>query len=150
MVDSGMNCFMSTDTSLNPFTSVEDCLSIPTGNIQADTWQTGRQVHPRDCSDMIIGRSGRIISLDDDGAVMVDPAGIVVVDATMAEQALAVFRRGVRIVGWQRTMLHCLGRSRRGPGRGRRLPDRISSPAPRSGLVYRCRVILPDGEPRCL
>lgn len=113
MADHGVNCSISTNNILNPFTPMGDCSLIRMANMQANVCQIGRPAHLRDCFAMLTERSARLMNLKDYGIAVGNPADIVVMDATTPEQAvaelrapLAVFKRGVRTVTRPRAELH--------------------------------------------
>ncbi len=113
MCDCGVNCSISTNNVLNPFTPMGDCSLIRMANMQANVCQISRSEHMRDCFAMLTDRSARLMNLTDYGIEIGNPADIVVIDAASPEQAvaelrepLAVFRRGVRTVTRVRTELH--------------------------------------------
>ncbi len=113
MAEHGVNCSISTNNILNPFTPMGDCSLIRMANMQANVCQTGRPHQLRDCFSMLTDRSARLMNLKDYGIAVGNPADIVVMDATTPEQAvaeicppLAVFKRGVRTVTRPRAVLH--------------------------------------------
>lgn len=113
MCDCGVNCSISTNNVLNPFTPMGDCSLIRMANMQANVCQISQARHMRDCFAMLTQRSARLMNLTDYGIAVGHPADIVVIDALSPEQAvaelrepLAVFRRGVRTVTRSRTILH--------------------------------------------
>lgn len=113
MADLGVNCSISTNNILNPFTPMGDCSLIRMANLQANVCQISRPHHLRDCFAMLTDRSARLMNLKDYGIVVGNPADIVVMDATTPEQAVAelreplvVFKRGVRTVTRPRAELH--------------------------------------------
>ena len=113
MCDCGVNCSISTNNVLNPFTPMGDCSLIRMANMQANVCQISQSAHMRDCFAMLSDRSARLMNLKDYGIAVGNPGDIVVIDATSPEQAvaelrepLAVFRRGVRTVTRARTELH--------------------------------------------
>lgn len=113
MCDCGVNCSISTNNVLNPFTPMGDCSLIRMANMQANVCQISQRAHMRDCFAMLTDRSARLMNLKDYGIKVGHPGDIVVIDAISPEQAvaelrepLAVFRRGARTVTRARTMLH--------------------------------------------
>jgi cytosine deaminase len=113
MCDCGVNCSISTNNVLNPFTPMGDCSLIRMANLQANVCQISQPDHLRACFEMITTRSARLMNLRDYGTAVGNPGDLVVIDAATPEQAvaelrepLAVFRRGVRTVTRERTVLH--------------------------------------------
>ena len=113
LVEHGVNCSISTNNILNPFTPMGDCSLIRMANMQANVCQIGRPEQFRDCFAMLSDRSARLMNLKDYGLAIGNPADIVVIDAQSPEQAvaeirapLAAFKRGVRTVTRPRAQLH--------------------------------------------
>jgi cytosine deaminase len=110
----GVNCSISTNNVLNPFTPLGDCSLIRMANLQANVCQVGHAHQLRECFAMLTERSARLMNLQDYGIAVGNPADIVVIDAMTPEQAVAenaaplvVFKRGVRTVTRARAELHC-------------------------------------------
>ena len=113
LVDHGVNCSISTNNVLNPFTPMGDASLIRMANLQANVCQVGRPEQFRECFAMLTERSARLLNLSDYGLAVGNPADIVVIDATSPEQAiaeirapLAAFKRGERTVTRPRAQLH--------------------------------------------
>ena len=113
LVDHGVNCSISTNNVLNPFTPMGDASLIRMANLQANVCQVGRPEQFRECFAMLTERSARLMNLSDYGLAVGNPADIVVIDATSPEQAiaeirapLAAFKRGERTVTRPRAQLH--------------------------------------------
>jgi cytosine/creatinine deaminase len=113
LVEHGVNCSISTNNILNPFTPLGDCSLIRMANLQANVCQIGQTHRLRELFAMLTERSARLMNLKDYGIAAGNPADIVVIDATTPEQAvaenaapLAVFKRGVRTVTRPRAELH--------------------------------------------
>ncbi|HXT79618.1 MAG TPA: amidohydrolase family protein, partial [Acetobacteraceae bacterium] len=113
LVDHGVNCSISTNNVLNPFTPLGDGSLIRMANLQANVCQIGQPRQLRECFAMLTDRSARLLNLKDYGIAVGNPADIVVVDAATPEQAvaevcqpLAVFKRGVKTVTRPRAELH--------------------------------------------
>jgi cytosine deaminase len=113
LVEHGVNCSISTNNVLNPFTPLGDCSLIRMANLQANICQIGHPLRLRECFAMLTERSARLMNLKDYGIAVGNPADIVVIDAMTPEQAVAenaaplvVFKRGVRTVTRARAELH--------------------------------------------
>ncbi len=113
LVEHGVNCSISTNNILNPFTPMGDCSLIRMANMQANVCQIGRPEQFRVCFEMLSDRSARLMNLKDYGLVVGNPADIVIIDAQSPEQAvaeirapLAAFKRGVPTVTRPRAQLH--------------------------------------------
>jgi cytosine deaminase len=113
LVRHGVNCSISTNNVLNPFTPLGDGSLIRMANLQANVCQIGRNDQLRECFAMVTERSARLLNLTDYGIAVGNPADIVVIDAATPEQAvaeiaapLAAFKRGRQTVTRPRAMLH--------------------------------------------
>lgn len=109
----GVNCSLSTNNILNPFTPYGDCSLVRMANLQANVCQIEAEAELADLFAMLTERSARLMNLTDYGIKVGNPADIVVVDATSPAQAvaeitppLAVFKRGRRTVTRERAVLH--------------------------------------------
>jgi cytosine deaminase len=113
LVEHGVNCSLSTNNVLNPFTPFGDASLLRMANLQANVCQISGMGRLRECFAMLTERSARLMNLKDYGIKVGNPADIVVLDATAPEQAvaeichpLAVFKRGRRTVTRARAELH--------------------------------------------
>jgi len=113
LLSHGVNCSLSTNNVLNPFTPFGDASLLRMANLQANVCQISGNGRLRDCFAMLTDRSARLMNLSDYGIKVGNPADIVVLDATTPEQAvaeicdpLAVFKRGRRTVTRTRAELH--------------------------------------------
>jgi cytosine deaminase len=113
LVEQGVNCSLSTNNVLNPFTPFGDGQLLRMANLQANVCQISGAARLRECFAMLTERSARLMNLKDYGIAIGNPADIVVLDATTPEQAvaeirqpLAVFKRGRRTVTRPRAELH--------------------------------------------
>ncbi|WP_158931798.1 amidohydrolase family protein [Acidisphaera sp. S103] len=113
LVENGVNCSISSNNILNPFTPLGDGNLIRIANMQANVCQIGEAARLRECFAMLTERSARLMRLKDYGIAVGNPADIVVFDAATPEQAIAeirgplvAFKRGVRTVTRPRAELH--------------------------------------------
>jgi cytosine deaminase len=113
LVEHGVNCSLSTNNVLNPFTPFGDASLLRMANLQANVCQISGTERLRECFAMLTERSARLMNLKDYGIKVGNPADIVVLDAMTPEQAvaeichpLAVFKRGKRTVTRARAELH--------------------------------------------
>jgi cytosine deaminase len=113
LVEHGVNCSISTNNILNPFTPMGDCALIRMANLQAMVCQVSHPHRLRELFAMTTERSARLMNLKDYGIAVGNPADIVVFDAFTPEQAVAenaqplvVYKRGVRTVTRPRALLH--------------------------------------------
>jgi cytosine deaminase len=109
----GVNCTLSTNNVLNPFTPFGDCSLVRMANIYANIAQVGSANDTRECFNMITTRSAKLMNLRDYGLGVGKPADLAVLDAESAEQAVAelapvlwAFKRGRRTVTREPAVLH--------------------------------------------
>jgi cytosine deaminase len=109
----GVNCSLSTNNVLNPFTPFGDCSLVRMANLYANICQVGSAHDTRECFNMITSRSARLMNLDDYGLQVGKPADLAVLDAESVEQAVAelapvlyAFKRGRRTVTRGHAVLH--------------------------------------------
>jgi len=105
LVEHGVNCSISSNNILNPFTPFGDCSLIRMANLHANVLQVSGNERLRECFAMLTERSARLMNLKDYGVAVGNPADLVVIDAESPEQAvaeirhpLAVWKRGRRTV----------------------------------------------------
>jgi cytosine/creatinine deaminase len=113
LLHQGVNCALSTNNVLNPFTPFGDCSLLRMANLYANICQVGSTGDVRECFRMISERSARLMNLKDYGLAANGKADFVVLDATSPEQAVAelapvlhVFKRGKRTVTRSSPVLH--------------------------------------------
>lgn len=101
MVAQGVNCSISTNNVLNPFTPFGDCSLIRMANLYANIAQVSRPADMELCLALVSERPARLMNLRDYGIAPGNPADIVVLDcadgpSAIAElaQPLMVFKRG--------------------------------------------------------
>lgn len=109
----GVNCTLSTNNVLNPFTPFGDCSLVRMANLYANICHVGSVHDTRECFHMITTRSAKLMNVDDYGLEAGKPADLVVLDAQSAEQAVAelapllyAFKRGRRTVTRTPAVLH--------------------------------------------
>ncbi len=113
LVENGVNCSISSNNILNPFTPLGDGNLIRIANMQANVCQIGEAHRLRECFSMLTDRSARLMNLPDYGIAVGNPADVAIFDADTPEQAIAevrgplvVFKHGVRTVTRPRAELH--------------------------------------------
>ena len=113
LLHKGVNCTLSTNNVLNPFTPFGDCSLMRMANLYANTAHVGSKGDVRECFNMITTRSAKLMNVRDYGLEVGKPADFVVVDAESPEQAVAelspvlmAFKRGRRTVTRQPAVLH--------------------------------------------
>ena len=109
----GVNCSLSTNNVLNPFTPFGDCSLLRMANLYANIAQVGSAADTRECLNMISTRSARLLNLKDYGVAPGNAADLVVLDAGTPEQAVAelapvlfAFKRGRQTLTRQPAELH--------------------------------------------
>lgn len=109
----GVNCSLSTNNVLNPFTPFGDCSLIRMANLYANICQVGARSDVRECLNMISTRSAKLMNLKNYGLNVGCSADLVVLDAKSAEEAVSelapvlyAFKRGRRTVSRARPQLH--------------------------------------------
>ncbi len=85
----GVNCSLSSNNVLNPFTPFGDCSLLRMANLYANVCHVGAHTEVLDCFDMITRRSARILGLDDYGIAPGRAADLVVLDTTDPASAVA-------------------------------------------------------------
>lgn len=109
----GVNCSLSTNNVLNPFTPFGDCSLIRMANLNANICHIGARSDIRECFNMITSRSARLMNLADYGIAPGKSADFVVLDSETPEAAVAElapvlysFKRGRRTVTRAPAHLH--------------------------------------------
>ncbi|HMK79219.1 MAG TPA: amidohydrolase family protein [Xanthobacteraceae bacterium] len=109
----GVNCSLSTNNVLNPFTPFGDCSLVRMANLYANICQVGAKSDVRECFHMISSRSAKLMNLKGYGLTPGCFADLVVLDAASAEEAVAelapvlyAFKRGRMTVSRERAKLH--------------------------------------------
>jgi len=113
LLHAGVNCALSTNNVLNPFTPFGDCSLIRMANLYANICQVGARSDVRECFNMITERSARLMRLKDYGIAVGNSADLVVLDCQDPETAVAElvppiygFKRGRQTFTRQPAMLH--------------------------------------------
>jgi cytosine deaminase len=89
LVDLGVNCSISTNNVLNPFTPFGDCSLIRMANLYANAAQIGQTDELYGCLEMITSRPAQLMNLTDYGIVVGYPADLVVLDCKSPSAAVA-------------------------------------------------------------
>lgn len=89
LLKQGVNCSLSTNNVLNPFTPFGDCSLLRMANLYANICQVGSRHDMRECFDMISQRSARLLRLPDYGVAVGKQADLVVLDCAAPEDAVA-------------------------------------------------------------
>ena len=109
----GVNCSLSSNNVLNPFTPFGDCSQMRIANLYANICQVGKQADMRECFNMITRRPAEMLRLKDYGLEVGKAADLVVLDSESPEMAVAeltpvlyAFKRGRKTVSRQPAVLH--------------------------------------------
>jgi cytosine deaminase len=109
----GVNCSISTNNVLNPFTPYGDGSLLRQANLYANVCHVARPADLGLCLAMITERSARLLRHRDYGFAVGNPADIVILDCTDAASAVAElaqplygFKRGRRSFTRPRPVLH--------------------------------------------
>ncbi|MCZ6524368.1 MAG: amidohydrolase family protein [Alphaproteobacteria bacterium] len=89
MLRHGVNCSLSSNNVLNPFTPFGDCSLIRMANLYANIAQVGQSVDTIECFEMVTRRSAALLNLDDYGIAVGKSADLVVIDNTDRQTAVA-------------------------------------------------------------
>ena len=100
LLHGGVNCSLSTNNVLNPFTPFGDCSLIRMANLYANVCHVGARDDIIECYEMITNRSGRLLRLDDYGLAVGKSADLVVVDCL--DRASAVAELAAPLWGFKR------------------------------------------------
>ena len=113
LLHGGVNCSLSTNNVLNPFTPFGDCSLVRMANLYANICQVGARGDIRECFNMISSRSAKLMNLKNYGLSVGCSADLVVLDATSPEEAVAelapvlfAFKRGRKTVSRSRPQMH--------------------------------------------
>ena len=89
----GVNCSLSTNNVLNPFTPFGDCSLIRIANLYANVAQRGGEDEMADIFEMLTTRSARLLRRENYGIEVGKPADLVVWDAHTGAEAVATIAR---------------------------------------------------------
>jgi cytosine/creatinine deaminase len=113
LIRAGVNCSLSTNNVLNPFTPYGDCSLIRMANLYANVCHVAPGPDMAACFDMITRWPAKLMRLADYGLEVGKAADLVVLDASEPEMAVAelapvlyAFKRGRKTVSRARPTLH--------------------------------------------
>ena len=113
LIERGVNCCLSTNNVLNPFTPFGDGSLIRIANLHANVVQRGGESELSECFEMLSRRPARVLRREDYGVEPGKAADLVVWDAASAAEAVATvapplagFKRGRRTFSRERPVLH--------------------------------------------
>ena len=89
LIAHGVNCCLSTNNVLNPFTPFGDCSLVRIANMYANIVQRGAPEELAECFEMLTSRPAALIGRDDHGIAVGNPADLIVWDAKSADEAVA-------------------------------------------------------------
>jgi cytosine deaminase len=100
LLHEGVNCSLSTNNVLNPFTPFGDCSLIRMANLYANICHVGLRDDIAECYEMITNRSAKLMRVDDYGVSVGKSADLVVVDCY--DRATAVAELAPPLWGFKR------------------------------------------------
>lgn len=113
LIEMGVNCALSTNNVLNPFTPFGDCSLLRMANLYANIARIGTAPGLRECLEMVTHRAARLMNVAGYGIAVGQPADLVVLDcesAAAAVQELAPalfgFKHGQRTFTRSPAVLH--------------------------------------------
>jgi cytosine deaminase len=113
MLQSGVNCSLSSNNVLNPFTPFGDCSLIRMANLYANICQVGKNADMHECFNMVTERPAKLLRLDSYGIEIGKSADLVVHDCTDPTVAVAElvppkygFKRGRQTFTRETAVLH--------------------------------------------
>ena len=89
LLGEGVNCSLSTNNVLNPFTPFGDCSLVRMANLYANIAQIGKQEEMLECFHMITSRAAKILRLEGYGVQEGNPADLVVLNCQDPATAIA-------------------------------------------------------------
>ena len=105
LLDEGVNCSLSTNNVLNPFTPFGDCSLVRMANLYANICQVGDRPAMEECYEMVTNRSARLMRLPDYGLAVGQAADLVALDCDSRAAAVSevvspmmVFKAGRRTI----------------------------------------------------
>lgn len=103
MLHDGVNCSLSTNNVLNPFTPFGDCSLIRMANLYANICQVAARSDLVECYEMVTERSAKLMRIDDYGVKVGNSADLVVIDCD--NKATAVSELANPLWGFKRGRL---------------------------------------------
>jgi cytosine deaminase len=109
----GVNCSLSTNNVLNPFTPFGDCSLVRMANLNANVCQIGSRHELCECMNMISTRSAKLMNIEGYGLEVGRRADFVILDCQSPHEAvcevsqvLFAFKGGVKTVSRKPANLH--------------------------------------------
>ncbi len=100
LLGAGVNCSLSTNNVLNPFTPFGDCSLLRMASLYANVAQLGAHEALEECFDLDTHRPARLLGLEDYGIAVGKAADLVVFDC--ADRAAAVAELAPALYGFKR------------------------------------------------
>lgn len=89
LVEHGVNCSISTNNVLNPFTPFGDCSLLRMANLYANVAQLGAAADLASCLDMVTSRPAKLLNHNNYGIAVGNAADLVVLDCSRRTQAVS-------------------------------------------------------------
>ena len=89
LVDAGVNCSLSTNNVLNPFTPFGDCSLVRMANLYANICQVEERRAIEECYEMVTNRAARLMRLPDYGLAVGQAADLAVLDCDSRAAAVS-------------------------------------------------------------
>ena len=89
LLDEGVNCSLSTNNVLNPFTPFGDCSLVRMANLYANICQVGDRRTIEECYEMVTNRAARLMRLADYGLAVGQAADLAVLDCDSRAAAVS-------------------------------------------------------------
>ena len=89
LLDAGVNCSLSTNNVLNPFTPFGDCSLVRMANLYANICQVGDPRETAECFEMVTNRAARLLRLPDYGLAVGQSADLAVLDCESRTAAVS-------------------------------------------------------------
>src|SRR5882757_8874449 len=96
----GVNCSLSTNNVLNPFTPFGDCSLVRMANLYANIAQAGSSRELAACFDLVTQQPARLMNLSDYGVAIGNPADLIVLDGI--DPAMIVAELAAPLMGIKR------------------------------------------------
>src|ERR1043166_7441280 len=88
MLQAGVNCSLSSNNVLNPFTPFGDCSLCRMANLYANICQVGKRADIAECFEMITRRSAKLMRVQDHGISVGNSADLTIIDTQAPEHAV--------------------------------------------------------------
>ena len=89
LLEAGVNCSLSTNNVLNPFTPFGDCSLVRMANLYANICQVGDRRAMEECYEMVTNRAARLMRLPDYGLAVGQAADLVALDCDSRAAAVS-------------------------------------------------------------